>query len=102
MHNVPLFDSPSSFYEGRLVLLIVCYFLMHKSHRLMVSGHFTKQSFYDGKSSFYDDRRRFVFLPMSTFGLLRHIPGAFVVGNQIKHGGRELNLAAFGARRNFK
>ena len=35
---------------------------------------------------------------MSTFGLLRHIPGAFVVGNQIKHGGRELNLAAFGTR----
>ena len=66
-HNVPLFDSPSSFYEGRLVLLIVCYFLMHKSLRLMVSGHFTKQSFYDGKSSFYDGessfydgRRRFI------------------------------------------
>ena len=33
---------------------------------------------------------------MSTFGLLRYIPGAFVVGNQIKHGGRELDLAAFG------
>ena len=48
IHNVPLFDSPSSFYEGRLALLIVCYFLMHKSHRLMVSGHVTKQSFYDG------------------------------------------------------
>ena len=66
-HNVQLFDSPSSFYEGRLVLLIVCYFLMHKSLRLMVSGHFTKQSFYDGKSSFYDGessfyegRRRFI------------------------------------------
>ena len=62
-HNVPLFDSPSSFYEGRLVrlvLLIVCYFLMHKSHRLMVSDHFTKQSFYDGKSLFYDGRRRFI------------------------------------------
>ena len=38
---------------------------------------------------------------MSTFGLLRHIPGAFVVGNQIKHGGRELDLTAFGARRNL-
>ena len=60
MHNVPLFDSPSSFYEGRLVLLIVCYFLMYKSHRLMVSGHFTKQSFCDGKSSFYDGKRRFI------------------------------------------
>ena len=59
MHNVPLFDSPSSFYEGRLVLLIVCYFLMHKSLRLMVSGHFTKQSFYDGKSSFYDGKSSF-------------------------------------------
>ena len=31
-----------SFYEGPLVLLIVCHFLMHKSHRLMVSCHFTK------------------------------------------------------------
>ena len=51
-HNVPLFNSPSSFYEGHLVLLIVCYFLMHKSHHLMVSGHFTKQSFYDGKRRF--------------------------------------------------
>ena len=58
-YNVPLFDSPSSFYEGRLALLIVCYFLMHKSHRLTI-GHFTKQSFYDGKSSFYDGRRRFI------------------------------------------
>ena len=53
IHNVPLFDSPSSFYEGRLALLIVCYFLMHKSHRLMVSGHVTKQSFYDGISERY-------------------------------------------------
>ena len=52
MDNVPLFDSPGSFYEGCLVLLIVCYLFMHKSHRLMVSGHFTKQSFYDGKRRF--------------------------------------------------
>ena len=58
-HNVPLFDSPSSFYEGRLALLIVCYFLMHKSHCLMVSNYFTKQSFYDGKSSFYDGKSSF-------------------------------------------
>ena len=39
---------------------------------------------------------------MSTFGLLRHIPGAFVAGNQIKHGGREVGLASFGARHDFK
>ena len=32
---------------------------MHKSHRLMVSGHFTKQSFYDGKSSFCDGKSLF-------------------------------------------
>ena len=31
-----------SFYEGPLLLLIVCHFLMHKSHRLVVRGHFTK------------------------------------------------------------
>ena len=62
IHSVPLFDSLSSFYEGCLVLLIVYYFLM-QSHRLMVSGHFTKQSFYDGKSLFYDGRRRFIFYP---------------------------------------
>ena len=34
---------------------------------------------------------------MSTCGLLR-----FVAGNQIKHGGREVGLASFGARRDFK
>ena len=60
MHNVPLFDSPSSFCEGRLILLIVYYFLMYKSHRLMVSSHFTTQSFYDDKSLFYDGKRRFI------------------------------------------
>ena len=54
---------------------------------MMIKG----RSFYEGP-----------FLSMSTFGLLRNIPGAFVVGNQIKHGGRELDLASFGARRNFK
>ena len=61
---------------------------------MMVKVHFMKVeggSFYEGP-----------FLPMSSFGLLRHISGAFVVGNQIKHGGRELDLASFGARRNFK
>ena len=61
---------------------------------MMVKVHFIKVE----GGSFYEGR----FLPMSTFGLLRHIPGAFVVGKQIKHGGRELDLAAFGARRNFK
>ena len=38
---------------------------------------------------------------MSTCGLLRHISGAFVAGNQIKHGGREVGLASFGARHDF-
>ena len=61
--------------------------MMIKVHFKMVKGG----SFYEGP-----------FLPMSTFRLLRHIPGAFVVSNQIKHGGQELDLAAFGARRNFK
>ena len=61
--------------------------MMVKVHFMMVK----EGSFYEGP-----------FLPMSTFGLLRHVPGTFVVGNQIKHGGRELNLAAFGATRNFK
>ena len=47
MHNVPLFDSPRSFYEGPLVLLNVCHFLMHKSHpfdghSMMVNVHFMK------------------------------------------------------------
>ena len=34
--------------------------------------------------------------------LVQHIPGAFVAGSQIKHGGQELGLASFGARRDFK
>ena len=68
--------------------------MMVKVHFMMVKVHFIKVE----GGSFYEGR----FLPMSTFGLLRHIPGAFVVGKQIKHGGRELDLAVFGARRNFK
>ena len=61
--------------------------MMIKVYFMMVKGG----SFYEGP-----------FLPMSTLGLPRHISGAFVVGNQIKHSGRELDLAVFGARRNFK
>ena len=61
--------------------------MMVKVHFMMVK----EGSFYEGP-----------FLPMSSFRLLRHIRGASIVGNQIKHGERELDLAAFGARRNFK
>ena len=57
---------------------------MANVHFMMVKGG----SFYEGP-----------FLPMSSFGLLRHISGAFVVGNQIKHGGRELDLANTRAKR---
>ena len=58
--------------------------MMVKVYFMMIKG----RSFYEGP-----------FLSMSTFGLLRNIPGAFVVGNQIKHGGRELDLANTRAKR---